>query len=117
MTGEELKQTVKRSGMSVTDFARELGMSPQNLNGKFGQKSIKTDLLDKINAIIDKCCPPLPAEMEASVMSSNINGSNSSNVRQSIGDTVALQRENDVLRQQNEFLQKQVERLMALLEK
>lgn len=117
MTGEEVKQYIKMRGLTMSDIARETGTTPQNIAAKLSRDNIKPSFLDKINAIIDKCCPPLPAEMEASVMSSNINGSNSSNVRQSIGDTVALQRENDVLRQQNEFLQKQVERLMALLEK
>lgn len=35
MNGEELKQYIKRSGMSVAAVAEELGTSPQNLNAKF----------------------------------------------------------------------------------
>lgn len=101
--------------MSVTEFAKELGMSPQNLNGKFGQKSIKTDLLDKINAILDKCCPPLPAEMEKAVIGQSISGNNNVQTADN-GVDAALLRENELLHKQNEFLQKQVERLMAMLE-
>lgn len=117
MTGKELKMLVKKSGLSVSDFAKELGTSPQNLNNKFNAKSIKSDFWLKVKEIIDKCCPPLPAEMESAVIGSNVNGSNSSNVSQSIGsgNETALQRENEVLKQQNEFLQKQVETLLAIV--
>lgn len=119
MTGEELKQTVKRSGMSVTEFAKELGMSPQNLNGKFGQKSIKTDLLDKINAILDKCCPPLPAEMEKAVMGQSITGNNNTGNINTVGSAneAALLKEIEMLREQNDYLRKQNDRLLAILEK
>ena len=34
MNGEELKQYIKRSGMSVAAVAEKLGTSPQNLNAK-----------------------------------------------------------------------------------
>lgn len=116
MNGEELKQYIKRSGLSVSEVAEELGTSPQNLNAKFKRKSIKTDFLIKIKEIIDKCCPPLPAEMESAVIGSNVNGSNSSNVNQSISSgNEALQRENEILRQQNDFLQKQVETLLLIV--
>ena len=64
MNGEELKQYIKRSGMSVAAVAEKLGTSPQNLNAKFNRKSIKIDFFQKIKEIIDKCAPPLPSEME-----------------------------------------------------
>ncbi|MDV3107078.1 helix-turn-helix transcriptional regulator [Segatella copri] len=115
MNGEELKQYIKRSGMSVAAVAEQLGTSPQNLNAKFNRKSIKTDFLQKIKEIIDKCAPPLPAEMEAAVIGSNVNGSNSSNVSQSIGSDAALAAENKLLREQNEFLQSQVKTLLAIV--
>lgn len=116
MNGEDLKQYIRRSGLSVSQVAQELGTSPQNLNAKFNRKSIKADFWQKVKEIIDKCCPPLPAEMEAAVIGSNVNGSNSSNVSQSIGSSnEALQRENDLLRQQNDFLQKQVETLLKIV--
>lgn len=115
MSGEELKQYIKRSGMSVADLAKEMGTTPQNINGRFSRKSIKTDFWMKVKEIIDRCCPPLPAEMETAVIGSNVNGSNSSNVSQSIGADEALARENEVLRQQNAFLQEQVKTLLAIV--
>lgn len=115
MSGEELRQYIKRSGLSVSDIAREMGTTPQNINGRFTRKSIKTDFWLKVKEIIDKCCPPLPAEMEAAVIGSNVNGSNSSNVSQSIVNDDALVRENEVLRQQNAFLQEQVKTLLAIV--
>ena len=51
MNGEELKQYIKRSGMSVAAVAEELGTSPQNLNAKFNRKSIKIDFLKKLKEI------------------------------------------------------------------
>lgn len=127
MTGEELKQYIKDSGLSVSEIARELDMTPQNITAKFGRQTVKRDFLAKVEAIINKCCPPLPGEMDAAVFGNSVvNGSNSPNVNQTLGGTphnAALQRENELLRQQvallqqqNEFLQKQTERLMAIVE-
>lgn len=101
--------------MSVAAVAEELGTSPQNLNAKFNRKSIKTDFLQKIKEIIDRCAPPLPAEMEAAVIGSNVNGSNSSNVSKSIGGDAALQARVESLESENSFLRKQVETLLAIV--
>lgn len=110
MSGEELKQYIKRSGLTMSDVARELGTSPQNVQARLGRKSIKVEFIQKIKEIIDKCAPPLPAEMETSVIVSN-----SSNVSQTIGGDAALQAENRLLREQNEFLQNQVKTLLAIV--
>lgn len=110
MSGEELKQYIKRSGLTMSDVARELGTTPQNVQARLGRKTIKIDFIQKIKEIIDKCAPPLPAEMEAAVI-----GSNSSNVSQSIGSDAALAAENKLLREQNEFLQNQVKTLLAIV--
>lgn len=109
MSGEELKQYIKRSGLTMSDVARELGTTPQNVQARLGRKTIKIDFIQKIKEIIDKCAPPLPAEMEAAVI-----GSNSSNVSQSSSDA-ALAAENKLLREQNEFLQNQVKTLLAIV--
>lgn len=115
MSGEELKKYIKSSGLTMSDVARELGTTPQNVQARLGRKTIKIDFIQKIKAIIDKCAPPLPAEMEEAVFGSNINGSNSSNVSQSIGSDAALAAENKLLREQNEFLQSQVKTLLAIV--
>ena len=115
MTGEEMKTYLKQRGLSLASVAEELGTSPQNLNGKLKAKSLKSDFISAIKAIIDRCAPPLPAEMEEAVIGSNVNGSNSSNVSQSTGGDAALAAENKLLREQNEFLQSQVKTLLAIV--
>lgn len=115
MSGEELKQYIKRSGLTMSDVARELGTTPQNVQARLGRKTIKIDFIQKIKEIIDKCAPPLPAEMEAAVIGSNTNGSNSSNVSQSIGSDAALQARVESLESENSFLRKQVETLLAIV--
>jgi hypothetical protein len=115
MSGEELKQYIKRSGLTMSDVARELGTTPQNVQARLGRKTIKIDFIQKIKEIIDKCAPPLPAEMEEAVFGSNVNGSNSSNVSQSIGSDAALQARVESLESENSFLRKQVETLLAIV--
>lgn len=115
MSGEELKQYIKRSGLTMSDVARELGTTPQNVQARLGRKTIKIDFIQKIKEIIDKCAPPLPAEMEAAVIGSNVNGANSSNVSQSLGSDAALQARVESLESENSFLRKQVETLLAIV--
>ena len=76
-----MKTYLKQRGLSLASVAEELGTSPQNLNGKLKAKSLKSDFISAIKAIIDRCAPPLPAEMEGAVIVSNVNGSNSPNLR------------------------------------
>ena len=101
--------------MSVAAVAEKFFFFLQNLNAKFNRKSIKIDFFQKIKEIIDKCAPQLPAEMEGAVIGSNVNGSNSPNVSQSLGGDAALAAENKLLREQNEFLQSQVKTLLAIV--
>ena len=115
MSGEELKQYIKRSGLTMSDVARELGTTPQNVQARLGRKTIKIDFIQKIKEIIDKCAPSLPAEMEEAVFGLNVNGSNSSNVSQSIGSDAALQARVESLESENSFLRKQVETLLAIV--
>lgn len=117
MSGEELKKYIKSSGLTMSDVARELGTTPQNVQARLGRKTIKIDFIQKIKEIIDRCAPPLPAEMEAAVIGSNVNGSNSSNVSQSIAGDAALQARVESLENENSFLRKQVETLLAIVGK
>lgn len=115
MSGEELKKYIKSSGLTMSDVARELGTTPQNVQARLGRKTIKIDFIQKIKEIIDRCAPPLPAEMEAAVIGSNVNGSNSSNVSQSLAGDAALQARVESLESENSFLRKQVETLLAIV--
>lgn len=109
-----MKRYIKASGVNMKTLAENLKVSPQNLNSKLNAKSLRADFIQKIKDIIDRCAPPLPVEMEAAV-GSNVNGSNSSNVSQSIAGDAALAAENKLLREQNEFLQSQVKTLLAIV--
>ena len=102
MTGEEMKIYLKQSGIPLATIAEGLGISPQNLNGKLKAKSLKTDW-----AVIDSYASSLSTEMEGGVMDSNVNGSNNMAGQSSVD--LALQRETEVLRKQNEFQQKLIE--------
>lgn len=115
MNGDELKAYIKQRGMSLTQLANALGTSPQNLNAKFGRQTLKHDFLQSVMDIVNRCCPPLPAEVEVSVMGSAVNGSHSPNVTQSVGGDAALVAENKLLRQQNEFLQQQLANAMEII--
>lgn len=93
MSGEEMKRYIKASGVNMKTLAENLKVSPQNLNSKLNAKSLRADFIKKIKEIIDRCAPPLPAEMEEAVF-----GSNSSNVSQSISSNAALVRELELLK-------------------
>ena len=114
MTGEELKQIVRKSGLSVTDFAKELGMSPQNLNAKVISKRVKSDFLKRVENVINHCCPPLPAEVEIAVNGSGVI-THSPNANNYLGGDASLVAENKLLRQQNEFLQQQLANAMEII--
>ena len=88
-------------------IAEGLGISPQNLNGRLKAKSLKTDFVAQIRAVIDSYASSLSTEMEGDVMDSNVNGSNNMAGQSSVD--LALQRETEVLRKQNEFQQKLIE--------
>ena len=107
MSGEELKKYIKSSGLTMSDVARELGTTPQNVQARLGRKTIKIDFIQKIKEIIDRCAPPLPAEMEEAVIGSNVS--------QSLGSDAALQARVESLESENSFLRKQVETLLAIV--
>ena len=103
--------SIGRGGKIIFDgnatIAEGLGISPQNLNGRLKAKSLKTDFVAQIRAVIDSYASSLSTEMEGDVMDSNVNGSNNMAGQSSVD--LALQRETEVLRKQNEFQQKLIE--------
>ena len=117
MTGEEIKNIIKSRGMNLATVAKHLGTSPQNLNNRLNAKSIKIDFLQSIMDVINSCCPPLPAEVEVAVNGSGVIGSHSQNATQYVGADAALVAENQLLRQQNEYLQQLLNSAMAKIPK
>lgn len=117
MNGDELKAYIKQRGMSLTQLANALGTSPQNLNAKFGRQTLKHDFIQSVMDIVNRCCPPLPAEVEVAVNGSGVIGSHSQNATQYVGADAALVAENQLLRQQNEYLQQLLNSAMAKIPK
>ena len=117
MTGEEIKNIIKSRGMNLATVAKHLGTSPQNLNNRLNAKSVKIDFLQSIMDVINNCCPPLPAEVEVAVNGSGVIGSHSTNATQYVGADAALVAENQLLRQQNEYLQQLLNSAMAKIPK
>ena len=52
MNGEELKQYIKRSGMSVAAVAEKLGTSPHNLNAKLFLANLPQKRLKSFSGIV-----------------------------------------------------------------
>ena len=117
MTGAEIKNIIKSRGMTLATVAKHLGTSPQNLNNRLNAKSVKIDFLQSIMDVINSCCPPLPAEVEVAVNGSGVIGSHSPNATQYVGADAALVAENQLLRQQNEYLQQLLNSAMAKIPK
>lgn len=120
----------KQHNLSVNKLATMAGVDTGNLSRSIKGKATFSDRvimkiahalnvsLDWLESGVGPMLSPTvasPQEVGVGIATSNINGSNSPNVSQSIGTADALQRENEILRQQNEFLQKQVETLLSIV--
>lgn len=53
MTGEELRNKLKKTGFSIAGLARDLGMSQQNLNQALNAKDVKTGLVENLSKVLD----------------------------------------------------------------
>lgn len=52
--GKVIRQAVKTSGMSVTEFAKKINYSRRNIYSIFEKESIDTSLLVKIGQVLDR---------------------------------------------------------------
>lgn len=133
-TNEEVIKRIteirKKNGLSINKLADKCGVNSANLSRSLAGKSSLTDrVIYKIASALhvsvdwlEKGIEPMfsptvasTADVGAGITGSNVNGSNSSNVSQSIGSDAALAAENKLLREQNEFLQSQVKTLLAIV--
>lgn len=120
----------KKNGLSINKLADKCGVNSANLSRSLAGKASLSDrviykIAHALNVSVDwleKGIEPMfsptvasVAEVGAGITGSNVNGSNSSNVSQSIGGDAALAAENKLLREQNEFLQSQVKTLLAIV--
>jgi transcriptional regulator with XRE-family HTH domain len=52
--GKKIKEAVKSSGISVTDFAKKINYSRRNIYSIFEKESIDTSLLAKISEVLEE---------------------------------------------------------------
>ena len=53
MNGETLKNLLKRTGLSVTDIAAKIGVTPQALNSTFNSPDVKSSIIEKVAYALD----------------------------------------------------------------
>ena len=120
----------KKNGLSINKLADKCGVNSANLSRSLAGKASLSDrviykIAHALNVSVDwleKGIEPMfsptvasVADVGAGITGSNVNGSNSSNVSQSIGSDAALQARVESLESENSFLRKQVETLLAIV--
>lgn len=51
--GQEIKKIIKKKGMTISEFARRINKSRENVYDIFTRKSLDTDLLKSISQVLD----------------------------------------------------------------
>lgn len=103
MTGNEFRDLIVSSRVSVTELAKKMGTTPQVISNKYGRQKISSDFLDSVKAAIDECRCEQDAQFNS--IASPVG---------EVGETIAVLRaENKILKDQNEFLQKMLDRLIS----
>nr|DAT16476.1 MAG TPA: helix-turn-helix domain protein [Caudoviricetes sp.] len=68
MTGLDLRRYVEYSGLTMSDIARELDTSPQNIRSKMTKERVDNDFVEKVRNIVSKCAPPLSTEVQHAML-------------------------------------------------
>ena len=106
MTGEELKKAIKDAGFTISEFAEMLGMSQQSLSARLSRKSVRADFAERV------------------IMTIHEKGNKMIGLQNAIGEHITqkidkdqsgLRRENELLRQQLEWLKTQNSQLLEIL--
>jgi transcriptional regulator with XRE-family HTH domain len=53
MTGAELKERLSTTHISLSEIARRIGVSPQNLNSMFNSEDVKSGAIEKLAKALD----------------------------------------------------------------
>lgn len=105
MTGNEFRDFIVSSRVSVTELAKKMGTTPQVISNKYNRQKISSDFLDSVKAAIDE----YRCEQDA-----QFNSIASASSASEVGETIAVLRaENKILKDQNEFLHKMLDRLTS----
>ncbi len=117
MTGDELRAKLFLAKKPLIEIAASVGLSSQGLSQALKVKDVKTGFVEKLASSLNLPLSFFYGDGEDQPVGSNINGSHSPNVSQSIGCDSAMVTEVKLLREQNEFLQSQIKTLLSILEK
>ncbi len=106
MTGEEFRNYVMSSRISITQLAKKMGTTPQVISNKYSRQKISSDFLDSVKQAITACHEDYNIHLNA------VNSIPAA--EESLqSDIAVLKAQNEILRQQNEFLQKLLDRITA----
>ncbi len=104
MTGNEFRDYIVSSRVSVSELAKKMGTTPQVISNKYNRQKISSDFLDSVKSAIEEC------RQEHDVQFNSI--APPATTTETQGETIAILRaENKILKEQNEFLQKMLDRL------
>lgn len=73
MTGLEIRRYVEYSGLTMSDIARELDTSPQNIRYKMTRERVDNDFVEKVRNIVSKYAPSLSTEMQHAMLENKLN--------------------------------------------
>lgn len=111
VTGEGLKRRLKMYGISLKYAAASMGTSPQNLGAKLNRKSVKLDFAQKVEDVIQKY-------KEEIGLDSNFPLEQPESLEEQMPSTTlesVLMAKVERLENENSFLRKQVETLLAIV--
>lgn len=114
MSGDELRLIIKQNGISLTRIANELSTSPQNLNSKLNRQSLKIEFVQRVMKILGEIGSNIPTGLEL-VDKNHILDIKDKHHNKNESHTAALEAENALLRQQNDFLQKQLNLALEII--
>lgn len=106
MTGEELKKMIKDAGFTISEFAELLGMSQQSLSARLSRKSVRADFAERTITLL----------REKGNKMVGVQNAIGEHITQKIAkDQSGLLRENELLRQQLEWVKSQHSLLLEIL--
>ena len=108
--GKKIKEAVKKSGMSVTEFAKKINYSRRNIYSIFEKESIDTSLLQKIGDILER---DFFMDYSLSVHKHSYSQNQVADPQAGYGDTKIkeLVKEVEYLKEINSLLKSQIEKL------
>lgn len=116
MKGEQIKDFLRKEGMSISEAGRRLGISQQSMSAMLASDNIKTGTLEKVADILGKS-PAYFYTGEDSGTALVGTATQSTVIGKQEAGTAALEKQLSVKDQQIALKDQQIDRLLALLER